>query len=60
MEAPVMAIGHHHPENEGSAVFVVLLVCVMLVVVVATIVSVRDSNGRGAAMARSNILYPVE
>jgi hypothetical protein len=66
-----MAIGRHHPENEGfaarreserqgEAVFIALLVCVLLAVVAATIVTVNGSNRRGGPlMARSDILYPV-
>ncbi|MBS0280467.1 MAG: hypothetical protein JSR25_04845 [Proteobacteria bacterium] len=63
-----MAIGRHHPENEGfaaserrgEAVFIALLVCVLLAVVAATIVTVNGSNRRGGPlMARSDILYPM-
>jgi len=63
MEANVMAIGRHHPENDerpGEAAFIALLVCVLLAVVAATIVTVNGSNRRGGPlMARSDILYPV-
>ena len=55
-----MAIGHHHPENEGSAAFIALLVCVLLAVVAATLVTVNGSHRRGGPlMARSDILYPM-